>query len=87
MLLLRKGHIPEDQLDADMAELDAQLAALGATEALLDVPEAIDWDEWSPETINAVLRALWEYVQLGDDQLPREAVWRVPEWRDTVTDA
>jgi DNA invertase Pin-like site-specific DNA recombinase len=86
LLLFRKGHIPEDQLDTDMAELDAQLAALDDTEALLDLPEAIDWD-WPPEAINGVLRAMWTHVQLDDDLLPREAVWRVPEWRNTPPDA
>ena len=48
---------------------------------VVDVPERIDWDGWSPQDVNRVLRAMWEYVQLGPDLLPVEAIWLVPEWR------
>jgi hypothetical protein len=41
---------------------------------------AIDWS-WSAERINAVLRAMWERVELDDRMRPVRAEWLVPEWR------
>ena len=82
--LYQKGAISEAELDTELERLDAEIVALRARTEALDVPSAIDWETWPPESISRVLRALWEYVQLGDDLLPREAVWRVPEWRDTL---
>jgi DNA invertase Pin-like site-specific DNA recombinase len=70
----------------DKAEIERRLAAvqdaLGAIEdqtRILDVP-AIDWT-WAPENINAVLRTLWQYVQLDEQLRPAGAEWLVPEWR------
>jgi len=61
-----------DRIDAEMERLDV-------TESAVEIP-AIDWS-WPNRELNAVLRALWEYVQLDASMRPIEAVWRVPEWR------
>ena len=62
------------------AELDAAITALDDTADALTIPETIDWSK-PTDLVNAALRAMWEYVQLGPDMLPIEARWRVPEWR------
>lgn len=59
---------------------DAMEAQEAAT-AVLAVPQAIDWENWTPEGINKVLAAMWGSVTLDDRMEPIEAVWRVPEWR------
>lgn len=41
----------------------------------------IDWDAWPVQKVNTILRAQFEYVQLGDDMRPGRAEWTVPEWR------
>jgi DNA invertase Pin-like site-specific DNA recombinase len=66
--------------DAKLLAIGDELTSLDATEQLLNVPPAVDWD-WEPKAINAVLRAMWDHMQLGPDMLPAAAVWRVPEWR------
>lgn len=57
------------------------LEAQEAATAVLAVPEAIDWDTWTPEAINEVLRAMWQYVELDRAMQPADALWKVPEWR------
>ena len=52
-----------------------------AATAVLAVPEVIDWRSWTAENINAVLRAMWDHVQLDEQMVPVNAAWRVPEWR------
>ena len=60
---------------ADEAKLDEQ----EADTAIIDVPD-LDWT-WPPEQANAVLRALWDHVELDEQMQPLQAEWRVPEWR------
>jgi len=73
------GLLTREQAKAKAAEIDAALAKLDDREEVIEIP-AIEW-EAPPEKVNAILRALWEYVQLGPDMRPVEARWRVPEWR------
>lgn len=61
--------------------LDPQEAAT----AVLAVPDAIDWQTWTPEQINAVLRAMWDHIELDARMRPRRAKWLVPEWRASGT--
>lgn len=61
------------------AEVEAEPAKLADQESLVDVP-AIDWN-WPRPELNAVLRALWERVELDGAMRPVCAVWTVPEWR------
>lgn len=76
------GTITRDDYMTRVAALDAKLAALDAERRIVDVP-TIDWNRWEPREINRVLRALWEYVELGPDLVPVRAEWSVPEWRAT----
>jgi DNA invertase Pin-like site-specific DNA recombinase len=76
----------EDGLLRDKAERDVKIGAiaeqlerLDSTDRIVDLP-TIDWS-WDAKAINAVLRAMWEYVQLDDDLQPVRAEWTVPEWR------
>lgn len=63
-----------------LAAVDAEETALDAAAILVDVPQAVDWNQ-APGAVNAVLRAMWERVELGPDLMPARFVWRVPEWR------
>jgi hypothetical protein len=57
------------------------LEAQEAATAVLSVPGAIDWENWTPEAINKVLAAMWSSVTLDERMQPVSAEWRVPEWR------
>lgn len=74
------GLLDRDAARERAAEVDRELAELDAREAMVEIPAAINWT-WEPMAINAVLRAMWEHVQLGADMRPVRAEWRVPEWR------
>jgi DNA invertase Pin-like site-specific DNA recombinase len=64
---------------AEQAAIDAELERLDDAEQVVEIP-AIDWDA-EPAELNRVLRAVFEFIQLGSDMAPTEARWRVPEWR------
>lgn len=88
-LAARRERVMEAFYDGlvDKGERDRQLQRLSESEAVLEtrrkvvqLPPAIDWT-WAPDQLNAVLRALWDRVELGEDLMPVRAVWRVQEWR------
>jgi DNA invertase Pin-like site-specific DNA recombinase len=67
-----------------MAALKVSEDALEAQEAataVLEVPQAIDWENWTPEAIHKVLAAMWRSVRLNESMEPIAADWRRPEWR------
>ena len=76
------GLLTREQAAAKAAEIDAELERLADQDAAIVVTEylPIDWTK-PPERINALLRALWEYVELGPDMAPVRAVWRAEDWR------
>ncbi len=74
------GLIDKADRDARLYAIADGLERLDAETHLTEVPPAIDWT-WPPAQINAVLRALWERVELGPNLLPARFIWRVPEWR------
>jgi hypothetical protein len=78
--LAADGVIDKPERDRRLAVVDEQLAAIVDVPTLVDIPQAIDWT-WPPEKVNAVLRALWDHVELGADMAPVSFAWRVPEWR------
>jgi len=78
--MYESGLIEKADRDARLYAIADELERLDAETRLVDVPPAIDWS-WPPAQINAVLRALWEQVELGSDLMPTRFVWRVPEWR------
>lgn len=78
--LYGEGEVDRAKWHAVRDEIDAKLASLDAETGIVAIPERIPWDR-PDDVTNAALRALWEYVQLGPDMRPVEAVWRVKEWR------
>ncbi len=74
------GVIDKAERDAKLIAIGDQLAGLEMSQRVVEIPQAIDWD-WEPKAINAVLRALWEYIVLDADMRPSRAEWRVPQWR------
>jgi DNA invertase Pin-like site-specific DNA recombinase len=72
----RRG-LSDADYEARMAEIDETMAALD--ERVESVPE-LDWS-LEPEEINADLRGIFRWVQLGADLRPTEAVWRSPSLR------
>jgi hypothetical protein len=77
----RLGVITDDELAAGWSDVQAAISALDAREAVnvVDVPASIDWARWSPDAINATLRACWERVELDERLHPVRAHWRLPE--------
>jgi DNA invertase Pin-like site-specific DNA recombinase len=79
--LYEAGHVDAADRDRRLASVAEEIARIASQERLVEVPE-LDWN-WPPERINAVLRALWDFVQLGEDMRPDRAHWLLPEWRAT----
>jgi DNA invertase Pin-like site-specific DNA recombinase len=73
------GTIDKERREAEFEAIDRELDALEARSIVTGVP-AIDWSK-EPKTINAVLRAMWEYIELDGQLRPVGAEWLVPEWR------
>lgn len=72
--------LSDEDFAATVQRIDAELAALAAAEEAIEV-KPIDWERWDRTAINAVLRTLWEHVELGPDMRPVRAEWRIPaEW-------
>lgn len=61
------------------SSIDAELNDLNSQERVIVVPR-INWS-WPTMHLNAVLRAMWEYVELDEAMQPVRAKWKVPEWR------
>lgn len=70
------GVIDKDERTRRLAALDAEVAALADDDAIRRLP-AVDWG-WRPGDINAILREMFDYIELGPDLLPVRAAWRVP---------
>ena len=79
---LEAGTITRAEAQPRLDRIAADLEALAATTEVLDVPQ-IDWS-WPAETLNPVLRSLWDRIELDHDMQPTPAgfSWRVPEWRN-----
>lgn len=75
-----EGAIDRAKLDAAKARAARDTAALEATEALVTIPEALDWS-WAPARINEVLRSMWRHVELDAGMTPVRAEWVLPGWR------
>jgi DNA invertase Pin-like site-specific DNA recombinase len=77
----RNGVLDDDEYAKEDAAAKAKLDALDDEGRIEFVPQSVDWDGWSPEMINASLRAIIKYVQLDEYLRPVEAVWALPDWR------
>lgn len=76
-----EGLIDKATRDARLAVVAADLDKQAAKARAQDmVVPSIDW-AWPPAKLNAVLRALWDHVQLDERMQPVSAAWHVPEWR------
>jgi DNA invertase Pin-like site-specific DNA recombinase len=78
-----EGLIDKPERDRRLAAVTDALAELerrAEAETLFPVAPVIEWDTWTPDVLNRVLRALWRHVQLGPDLRPVSAERLVPEW-------
>lgn len=73
------GLMDRDAAKAEAERIDDELSRLD-DRAIVELPESINWDG-PPPKVNALLRAMWEHVELDTDLRPVRAEWRVPEWR------
>jgi len=73
------GLLSRDAAKARAEEIDHELKNLEEAEQLVDIP-AVDWTA-EPASLNSVLHALWEAIDLDAEMRPVRALWRVPEWR------
>jgi site-specific DNA recombinase len=73
------GTVDKGRRDSELDAIDAELDRLSAAVRVVDVPQ-LDW-AWQPGAVNAVLRALWDHVELDPELRPVRAEWLVPEWR------
>jgi DNA invertase Pin-like site-specific DNA recombinase len=80
-LVFADGGIDELTYHRQRKVVEAEAKALDAASRPLPVPGRIDWADWPTENINAVLRAMFDHIQLDRSLRPVEAVWLVPEWR------
>lgn len=69
-----------EQAAEKVAAIEAELDKLDARSRIEGLPPVVDWDA-SPQTLNTVLRAIFEHIQLGPDLRPVEASWRFSELR------
>jgi hypothetical protein len=82
--MLEMGGIDRDDYQRRLAavkEAEDALEAQEAATAVLAVPQAIDWENWTPEAVNKVLAAMWSSVTLDERMQPVSALWTMPEWR------
>ena len=75
------GLIDRGTRDAKVAEIAADIMLLEAADKVVRLPDPADIDWSDPAGVNTVLRAFWEYVELGPDMKPVRALWRFPHWR------
>lgn len=75
------GTIDKAERDRRLGAVADALARMERSAVVVDIP-ALDWSK-PPEAVNAVLRALWERIELGPDLRPVRAEWIIPEWRST----
>jgi DNA invertase Pin-like site-specific DNA recombinase len=81
--MYESGDIDKPEKDRRLSEVAEGLARLDSRRTMMAVPK-VDWT-WEPKKLNAVLRALFERIELDASTFQPKAtgfVWTVPEWRD-----
>lgn len=78
-LAFADGALDEATYRAELAKIDATVERLDAAAEVVKLPP-LNWNAGTA-AVNAVLRAMFEYVQLDADMKITEVRWRVPEWR------
>ena len=77
-----RGTVADATIDAALSDLDAARAAHGGRARRPELlPPPVDWERWTAENINRVLRTQFRYIELGPDLLPIRAEWVDPAWR------
>ena len=77
--MYERGDLDRGEYGRRIAGVKAEADRLDEREAdvaVVNVPD-LDWS-WPPERVNAVLRALWDHVELDDAMQPVKAEWRLP---------
>jgi DNA invertase Pin-like site-specific DNA recombinase len=78
--LFQDGLIDKAERDRRLAAIIERLVKLDAKQTIRAIP-TLDWS-WSPRSINRVLRALFERIELDPKTFqPVRFDWSVPEWR------
>jgi DNA invertase Pin-like site-specific DNA recombinase len=78
--LYEAGHVTREEREQRLQAVSEALEKLDSRRIIRAVP-GIDWD-WPPRQLNAVLRAIFEDVQLDPATFePVGYTWTVPEWR------
>ena len=78
--MYESGDIDRPEKERRLEAVTTKLAKLDARQTIMDIP-ALDWS-WSPRTVNRVLRALFERIDLDPQTFqPIRFEWTVPEWR------
>ncbi len=76
------GLIDDHELRTRVRSIQEAIDRLEAASRLVDIPQAIDWEAWSPQAVNRVLRAYWLEVPLDADLMPEwpndDSHWRLP---------
>jgi DNA invertase Pin-like site-specific DNA recombinase len=73
------GVLSKPERDRQLLLVDQELERLAVETRVVVIP-MVDWS-WPVAELNAVLRALWDHVQLDKNLRPVRAEWLVPEWR------
>ncbi|CAN5705457.1 hypothetical protein BH23CHL7_BH23CHL7_20810 [soil metagenome] len=78
--MFEAGHVDRDERERRLAAINEQVARLDAHRTIAAIPR-LDWT-WPPKQINAVLRAMFEAIELDPATFqPVRFEWMVPEWR------
>jgi DNA invertase Pin-like site-specific DNA recombinase len=78
--LYESGHIDKEERERRLSVITDRMSQIDAQSVLRAIP-TLDWS-WSPRTINRVLRALFERIELDPETFqPVRFEWTVPEWR------
>ena len=78
------GAIARDEWRTRLEAVDTAIERLDEGERIVAVPP-LDWT-WPPEAVNAVLRAMWRWIELDEHMRPVLAEWTAPEWRSSGDD-
>ena len=75
------SELSKEERDEKLAQIRDELSKLDAAARVVELPQSIDWEKWPAANINAVLRDLWEHIQLDAKMQPTGATWRLPHLR------
>ena len=78
--LYESGLIDREEREKRLQDVTDRMSKIDAQTTVRAIP-TLDWS-WSPRTVNRVLRALFERIDLDPHTFqPVRFEWTVPEWR------